>query len=163
MDTMLEKKGTCAHCGYENRHCQCNEQPEKYPSGYFNYYGNTWSRDNFAITSRIQRHTEAERKFMEELLPIDKEDVKTYLERSDIAMQKLIEHSIWYHLYGTKKGVWPCHSSSRYCFICNLAQFVEINRTFMMSMNDFVDLSQVIIRTESDPSNILPKLRLERF
>lgn len=129
---------------------------------YQDYYSNAFARENFAQTSRIERHTEAERKFMEELLPVQNESAKTYIDRIDINEGKLIEHSIWYHLYGTRKGVWPCHSSSRYCFICNLCQMVEINRQMIIQFGKFVDLDKITINLVEHPESLLPEIQLQK-
>lgn len=159
---------TCSSCGYQMAYCECGKR--RNTSGdvakfnnYQDYYSNNWARKNFAMTSRIERHSEAERKFMEELIPIDGENAITYIQRTDINEAKLIEHSIWYHLYGTRKGAWPCHTSSRYCFICNCCQMLEINRQVILEMGNFLDLSKLIIKVTQDPDKILPKIHLENI
>lgn len=158
------KTGTCAHCGYHRSMCECSVKrntsgdPVKY-----SYYDSTWSRDNFALTSRIERHSQAERKFMEEFLPVQGEHLYNYYDRSDIHMQKLVEHSIWYHLYGTKKGVWPCHSSSRYCFICNLCQQVEIDRQIMNKIRPLLPIDKLTLELQSDPNSLLPQISIQKL
>lgn len=111
--------------------------------------------DDYAMTSRINRTSAEERKIMEELLPIDGESLDNFVKRTAIAEQKLVEHAVAHHLYGTKR-VWSCHTTSRYCFICTMAQFIECTRAILMS---FQNVEDVLIRV--DDSEMPPKISLD--
>lgn len=148
---MLEKTGTCASCGYEKRNCMCGRP--KNTSGEYTMYQNYKDFRNtpdYAMTARINRSSAEDRKIMEELLPTNNENVITFLQRSDLASSKLIEYSINHHLYGTKR-VWSCHTTSRYCFICTLSQFLNILRSTLSSISDLVDLTKLYFKiTQQD-------------
>ena len=89
--------------------------------------------DDYAMTARLSRTSSEDRKIMEELLPINEEPLWNFIKRTEIAEQKLVEHAINHHLYGTKR-VWSCHTSSRYCFICTMAQYINVTRSLFLSM-----------------------------
>jgi hypothetical protein len=141
---MLEKQGTCQHCGYEKRNCMCGRK--RNTSGDYVAYNNYTDYRNindYAMTARINRTSAEDRKIMEELLPIDGEPLDNYIERTNIAEQKLTEHAIQHHLYGTKR-VWSCHTSSRYCFICTMAQYINTTRSILMMMKDLEKTKYII-------------------
>ncbi len=147
---MLEKKGTCKSCGYAKANCMCGRK--KNTTGDFAMYQNYKDfRDtnDYAMTARINRTSAEDRKLMEELFPINGETLETYLKRTDIAESKLIEYSINHHLYGTKR-VWSCHTSSRYCFICTLSQFLNSNRALYNSLQNIIDTSKILIHVNND-------------
>lgn len=157
VDNMIEKTGTCNGCGYEKRHCMCGRK--RNTSGDYAAYQNYRDYRNindYAMTARINRTSVEERKIMEELLPVDGELLTTYIKRSSVAEQKLTEHSIQHHLYGTKK-VWACHTSSRYCFICTMAQYVNVHRALWNSLADVIDISKITISVnvvEGEPPHL---------
>ena len=155
---MIEQSGTCSHCGYEKSSCMCGRK--KNTSGEYTMYQNYRDFRNapdYAMTARINRTQTEDRKIMEELLPVDQETLSTYLERTDIAESKLIEYSINHHLFGTKR-VWSCHTSSRYCFICTLCQYLNSQRALYNSLKEIVDTTQLIINV--DNSTEIPTLSL---
>lgn len=137
---MLQKSGTCPHCDYPKSDCHCGRKINT--SGDYVAYNNYTDYRNtadYAMTARINRTSSEDRKIMEELLPVNGETVFNFLKRSDIAEQKLIEYSLQHHLYGTKR-VWSCHTSSRYCFICNLSQYLNMLRAMYNGLSDLIDL-----------------------
>jgi hypothetical protein len=157
---MIEKQGTCSSCGYEKSQCHCGRKRNS--SGEYTAYNNYTDYRNtsdYSMTARINRTQSSDRKIMEELLPINGEPILTYLARTDIAETKLTEYSIQHHLYGTKR-VWSCHTSSRYCFICTLAQYVNTNRTLFKSLKDIIDLTNIIIIV--DDSTDIPTISLQQ-
>lgn len=157
---MLEKQGTCPSCGYEKKNCMCGRK--KNTSGdyvaYQNYtdYRNT---NDYAMTQRINRGSSEERKIMEELLPVSGEKLTTFLKRTEIGEQKLIEHSIQHHLYGTKR-VWSCHTSSRYCFICTTSQYLNVNRSLFISLQELITLENIIINVDNSQNPPLISLHI---
>jgi hypothetical protein len=125
---MIEKRGTCDHCGHMKSHCVCGRP--RNTSGdtvKYNNYTDFRNHDDYAMTARINRTSSEERKIMDELSPISGENLKTFIKRTSLAERKLTEYAVTHHLYGTKR-VWSCHTSSRYCFICTMAQYIEVNR-----------------------------------
>lgn len=152
----LAKTGTCPHCDYPRSDCHCGRK--KNTSGQYVAYNNYTDYRNindYAMTARINRTSAEDRKIMEELLPMDNEPLDNYIQRSAIAEQKLTEHAIQHHLYGTKR-VWSCHTSSRYCFICTMAQYININRSLFMMLKDLEKTKDFIIHIDntSDPPSI---------
>jgi hypothetical protein len=145
-----EIEKTCPRCGYQRTHCQCGRDinhdgrgakakqvGRRNTSGDLVRYSSyeDWSKEpeDFSRTSRIHRATREERKFMEELLPVQDERLATYFERSRLARNALIEYSMHRHLYGTSK-TWPCHTQSRYCPVCTLCQEVQIGTSILQSL-----------------------------
>ncbi len=147
---MLSKTGTCTSCGYEKIHCICHNknqrgttynrntsgQTEKYQ--HYQNYQET-NNDQYAETSRINRGSDEE-KFMEEFNPVQDELLSTYISRTAIATEKLIEHSMFKHIYGGRKP-WPSHTSTRYCPVCTLCQFVNTLRATLISLSEIQDIS----------------------
>ncbi len=149
---MLEKKGTCSSCGFEKRFCMCGKKINT--SGEHVMYQNyTDLRGIGSDYSTIRRSDPSGqklgRKFMEELMPVDKETLLNWYHRSEIAEDKLCEYSIQHHIYGTKK-TWTCHDSSRYCFICTLVQYVNSHRIINSSLSNLIDLSRVVTHITDD-------------
>ncbi len=132
------RHGTCSHCGYEMEKCQCGHK--RNTSGdvaSFSHYTNYSDEKNmFSMTTphMYQRDEEAN-KFFEEILPINTEDVKVWIERTQVHTTKLTEYSRNQHIYGTRT-TWACHKSSRYCFICTLCDFVDVLRMFIQGIQD---------------------------
>lgn len=139
----LQGMKTCQSCGYTMEHCECGRK--KNTSGstvkYQNYQSYPQESD-YAMTQRISRTSHEEIKIMQELNPVDGEPLETYLKRKSIAEAKLTEYAITHHLYGTKRA-WSCHTSSRYCFICTMAQLIDNNTA----------ISQEIIRKNQSSKN----------
>ncbi len=133
------KHGTCTHCGYDMELCQCGKKlnmagnVEKYQN--YNNYENP-NRNPFAMTSpRMYQRDEESNKFFTEILPINNEEVAIWVQRTQIHTEKLTSYSRNHHIYGTKRE-WACHSSTRYCFICTLCDFVDILRSMALSYLD---------------------------
>ncbi len=154
---MLAKTGTCTSCGYERVHCICYNQNQHGTTHRRNTSGETTkyqnfqnyqNHDDYAETSRIYRNSD-EKKFMEEFYPIDKENLATYLARTSIAEEKIIEHSMYKHIYSGRKP-WPSHTSTRYCPVCTLCQFVNIWRELGNAMSQVMDISKWQINVTSD-------------
>ncbi len=127
---------TCTHCGYDTLHCECGKPRNS--SGdvtrYTNYTNWKDKQNMYAMTSpRMYQRDSENNKFFEEILPINNEELKTWVERTTVHTIKLTEYSRDHHIYGTKR-VWACHSSSRYCFICTLCDFVDILRSLALSI-----------------------------
>ena len=84
----------------------------------------------FSETSSIPRYDNShnvrnkERKFIEELVPIDGELLSTYIQRSRLSASKTVEDSTYLHIWGTSK-TWPSHNGDRYCPVCILSQQLE--------------------------------------
>ncbi len=95
----------------------------------FNYWTDyTDKKDMFAMTSSITRQqSRQEIKHNPAILPMDNEELKTWLQRTIKESIDLTEYSRYHHITGTTK-TWACHTSSRYCFICVLCDFVDILR-----------------------------------
>lgn len=168
---VLEKHGTCKSCGYENKHCICNQENQHgtiYPrntsgnkrmyQNYTNYGAKEY--DDYSRTSRIHKQNPQERKIMEELHPIDGELLITFLQRSEIAEQKLTEYSYNQHIYNTSK-TWSCHTTSRYCFICVMLQYVNVNRALFENLQEITDISDIHIKLTIIPNGI-PEISLFR-
>ncbi len=124
------RHGTCSHCGFEMEKCVCGKK--RNTSGdvaEFSHYVNYQDERNmFAMTSpRMYQRDSEENKFFDEILPVDKELVSVWIERTLLHTTKLTEYSRYQHIYGTKR-TWSCHESSRYCFICTLCDFVDVLR-----------------------------------
>ncbi len=102
--------------------------------GYFNYWED-WSKkkDLYALTSSINRQEERSAvKHMEALFPTDGEQLSSWTRRTARDSMELTENARYHHIHGTSK-TWACHTSSRYCFICVLCDFVDILRTMALS------------------------------
>jgi len=151
----LAKTGTCDNCGYEKMFCICNNSRTRSSNtGKRNTsgdlvrppYQNYQDQDDY---SRHQHYdpSSTERKYMQEFYPIDKEPVSTYISRTNTASQKVIESSIYKHLYGGKK-VWPCHTTTRYCPVCILAQQVEALRQIVIALSTTQDMSKLLLKVE---------------
>ncbi len=147
---MLSKTGTCSSCGYEKIHCICHNQSQagtiyaRNTSGetgkyqHFENYSN--NPDDYSETARIYRHSN-EQKFMEEFYPQENEELSTYISRTATATNKLIEHSMHKHIYGGRKP-WPSHTSTRYCPVCTLCQFVNNLTDIILAFSEQVDISK---------------------
>lgn len=127
---------TCPHCGYEINQCRCGTgEAGTTPTipGKFNYYQD-YSKDDtpYARTSPIQRNSGVVKHFPE-LSPLNDESVTIWAERIDRKAHDLTQHARWYHLYGTRKAPWPCHSTTMYCFICTLCDLVDNMRHYIDS------------------------------
>ncbi len=152
MNLTVEK--TCAGCGYQRTFCQCGRP--KNTSGetkMFQTYDDWTSKDNdYSRTASFNR-APAERKYMEELYPINKEPVDTWIQRTSIASKKCCEHSYAQHLFNTRKQ-WACHTSSRYCFICVMIQQIEMLRILAISLTEMLSLHDYCwYVTEKDGGN----------
>ncbi len=155
---MLAKTGTCPSCGYEKVHCICNNRNQagttnlRNTSGQtrkFQNYQNYSDHDDYAETSRIYRGSDEE-KFMAEFYPIDGETMDIYIARTQLAEEKLIEHSMYKHIFGGRKP-WPSHTSTRYCPVCTLCQFVNIHRDIWLSLSQIMDVSKFKIHVKPTP------------
>ncbi len=167
---MLEKSGTCQSCGYEKKHCICNAKDTygtihlRNTSGkrrMYQNYSNYHSKDyeDYSRTSAIRPQNVQERKIMEELHPINNELLITFIERTAKAEEKLTEYALNHHVYGTSK-TWSCHTTSRYCFICVMSQFIDVNRALYESLQEIIpNLSEVHIKVSEVP-NGYPELSL---
>ena len=160
---MREKVGTCDHCGYLKRNCMCGRK--RNTSGevvMYSNYTDLRNSDDYAMVSRIQRTSKEERKIMEELNPVDGENLITFLKRNDTAEFELCKYAIHRHLFGTKK-TWPCHTTTRYCLVCTLVQVVSVNRALWESMFKLKDMSKMKIQVndlDNNQGQDLPKLAL---
>ncbi len=128
---------TCKHCGYLKAECTCGKRRNTSgdPVTYQNYNDYRGMMDgNYSQTSRIQRSNPEERKLMTELNPVDGETLTNFIKRTDIAENEVIKYAIQHHLFGTRKGAWACHTTTRYCFICVTAQFLNICRTLFTQL-----------------------------
>ena len=151
---------TCSHCGYQRVHCQCGRprntsgQPRMYQN-YNDYRG----EDDYAVTSRINRTSAEQRKIMEELLPYDTQLLSDWLKQAEIAEEQLTKNAVHHHLYGTKKA-WACHTTSRYCFICVMAQYINTHRSIYMLLGEKYDLAKIRIHVtypEQDQHGLPPR------
>lgn len=117
---------------------------------YGNYVDYQDEKNMFAMTSPMayQRDEEANR-FFTEILPIDKEGIKVWLDRTAKHTVKLTEYSRHHHIYGTKR-TWSCHTSSRYCFICTLCDFVDVLRMFCISISQLFPKEEIKWNVEVD-------------
>lgn len=122
---------TCTSCGYTIDQCLCGKPRNtsgdvvKFPN-----YNDLRNNNDYSLTGRVNRSDPETRKIMEELNPIDGENLDNFIQRTIIAEEKLCEYSMQHHMYGTKKA-WACHTTSRYCFICTLVQFVNVHRMIL--------------------------------
>ncbi len=160
---MLAKMGTCPSCGYEKVHCICHNQQggtiyKRNTSGetqkyqHFQNYSN--NPDDYSETARIYRNSD-QQKFMEELYPVQDEELSTYISRTATASSKLIEHSMYKHIYGGRKP-WPSHTATRYCPVCTLCQFVNNLTDIIIAFSKVTDISKLRFDIISDvnPLNI---------
>ncbi len=128
---------TCPHCGYARTFCICGKK--RNTSGdvqkFQNYEDYTTDSDNYAMTAKFKRPLDKhEKKFLEELNPINGEELSTWLKRSDLSASNLCGYAHSQHLWGTSKGEWACHRTSRYCFICTSIQHIQILRIMGQSI-----------------------------
>ena len=156
---------TCKHCGYDKVHCQCGLPPEKRDtkeygkrntSGHlvrFNNYTDLRNTEDYAVTSRISRSGEAQRRIIEEYQPIHKEPVLTWLERSRIAEEAVSKFGIQLHLFGTKRE-WACHTTARMCPICTPIQQVQLTRSVIQALANSLDLSTYVFEVENTPKGL---------
>ncbi len=153
----LAKTGTCEVCDYEKMYCICNNNKlRNYNTGKRNTSGELVRPpyQNYSEQDDYSRHqhyapNDMERKFMQEFFPIDKESLTNYIARTNLSSQKIIESSVHKHLYGGKK-VWPCHTTSRYCPICILAQQVEQLRQLIIAISEKTDLSKMTLKVTTN-------------
>ena len=114
---------TCPKCGYQRVHCQCGRTDLNADDYYgkrntsgdpikFRYFTDLRNEEDFAVTSRINRRGEVQRRFIQEYLPINKEPLLVWYERTEIASDEVSKFAIQLHLFGTKKE-WACHTTSR--------------------------------------------------
>lgn len=144
---------TCSGCGFQRKDCICGKRRNTSGSvvAYSNYNDLRGAAD-YSTTRRTLRETE--RTYFQELLPVNDEELITYFERTSQQAQKLIEHSIFHHLYGTKQ-TWSCHTSTRYCFICTLCQQVETLRQITKAIPEpLIKNMRFRIDYETDPPQI---------
>lgn len=155
-------ENTCSHCGYDRVHCQCGLP--KNTSGqvrmFQNYTDYREQNEDYSTTSRINRSSPEERKFMLELIPINKEEMGTYLQRSEIADRELIKSAIYRHLFGTKK-TWSCHTTTRYCIICTMAQELNVMRALLTAVSQKYPIYNDRLMMEIDEDQTTPILELQ--
>ncbi len=153
----LAKTGTCDHCNYEKMFCVCNNNKlRNYNTGKRNTtgdlvrppYQNYSEQDDYTRRQHYQSN-DMERKFMQEFFPINGEPLTNYISRTNLSSEKIIESSVHKHLYGGKK-VWPCHTTSRYCPICILAQQVEQLRQIITTLAETQDLSNLTLTVSTN-------------
>lgn len=111
------------------------------------------SYQDYAVTKRTARNQEVERKFMKEFSPLDKENLYSYLKRTDVAMNEVIKFATHHHLYGTSKGAWQCHTATRYCFICTLTQLLNVNRTILSAIEHIEPIQKLQLNITTHPDN----------
>ncbi len=102
--------------------------------GYFNYWED-WSKkkDLYALTSNINRQEDSSAvKHFSSLFPVEGEKLQSWVRRTARDTLELTENARYHHIHGTSK-TWACHTSSRYCFICVLCDFVDILRSMALS------------------------------
>ncbi len=119
---------------------------------HFQNYSN--NPDDYSETARIYRNSD-DQKFMEELFPVQDEELSTYISRTATASNKLIEHSMYKHIYGGRKP-WPSHTATRYCPVCTLCQFVTNLTDIIIAFSKVTDISKLRFDIISDvnPLNI---------
>jgi hypothetical protein len=126
-------------------------------SNYIDYRGT----DDYAVTARINRSSAEERKLVEELSPVDGELLITFIERTSLGIEKVCENGIKHHLFGTKK-VWACHTSSRYCFICVMAQYVSTLGALWITLREVMPEEEVRrYHINVDNSAEIPRISIE--
>ncbi len=163
----LAKTGTCPNCDFEKMHCICDNQRQRnHNTGKRNTtgdlvrpdYQNYSQQDDYTRRQHYDPNS-YERKFMEEFFPIDQEVVSTYIARTNMASNKIIESSIHKHLYGGAK-VWPCHTTSRYCPVCILAQQVEQLRQLIIALSETQDMSKIQLNVQQSDSRTSPTITI---
>ncbi len=128
MTISFREPATCSGCGFQTTACVCGRKRNTSGSTVqYNNYTDLRDTADYATTARINRSDGVTRKTLDEMSPMENENLQTYIERTSIAETKLVEWSIHHHIYGTK-STWACHKTSRECFICLLCQQVELNR-----------------------------------
>lgn len=117
----------------------------------FNYYTDyTKEKNLYAMTSSIhQQQQRNEIKHNNDILPIDRESLNIWLKRTIKSSMDLTEYSRNQHIHGTTK-TWACHTSSRYCFICTLCDFVDILRIMAHGLEDLGTSMQWSISVDED-------------
>jgi hypothetical protein len=125
---------TCPRCGYQRTFCQCGRSRNADGSIRRKPYDD-YSREpeDYSRTARIERRRDAQRKWNIDRLPVNAEQLITYIQRSDKPVQALQEYAMHRHLYGTSK-TWPCHTQGRHCPVCDLCQESEILRQLLIKM-----------------------------
>jgi hypothetical protein len=124
---------TCPHCGYARTFCQCGRKRNVDGSirrrPWEDY---TKNPDEYARTSSMGRR-DSQQKWNHDRLPVNAEQLITYIQRSQRPIEELVEYSMHRHLFGTSK-TWPCHTQSRHCMVCDLCQEVTTLRQLLDSM-----------------------------
>jgi len=137
---------TCPSCGYARTFCECGRKRNS--SGdvqkFQNFQDYTSDSDNYAMTAKFKRPLDkSEKKFLAELNPVNGEAISTYMKRSDLSAQNVCGYAHQQHLYGTSKGEWACHRTSRYCFICTQTQHIQILRIMIQALYTKIDISKL--------------------
>ncbi len=139
-------ENTCPSCGYARTFCICGRK--RNTTGdvqkFQNYQDYTTDGDNYAMTAKFKRPLDKhEKKFLEELNPVNGESLITYMKRSDLSASNVCGYGHSQHLWGTSKGEWACHRTSRYCFICTQIQHIQMLRIMIQAIytqNPKIDL-----------------------
>ncbi len=144
---------TCPSCGYARTFCICGRKRNS--SGdvqkFQNYQDYTNDADNYAMTAKFKRPLDKhEKKFMEELNPVNGEELQTYIKRSDLSALNLCGYAHSQHLWGTSKGEWACHRTSRNCFICSLIQHIQILRIMSQAVHPFTPKLRFNIQVDNE-------------
>ncbi len=105
---------------------------------YSNYTDYSTQENMYAMHSTVRARDVEALKYMEELFPEENEPLEVWIRRTARHVHKLVEYAHHQHVYGTKR-TWSCHQSSRYCFICVMAQMLETIRNVSMDLLDVVD------------------------
>ena len=137
---------TCPHCGYARTFCICGRK--RNTTGdvqkFQNYQDYTTDSDNYAMTAKFKRPLDKhEKKFLEELNPINGEAITTWIKRSDLSASNVCGYGHSQHLWGTSKGEWACHRTSRYCFICTQIQHIQILRITIQAIHEHIDIEKL--------------------
>ncbi len=165
----LAKTGTCPNCDFEKVYCICdNTRIRNHNTGKRNTSGDLVRPpyQNYSEQEDYARHqhydpNQYERKFMQEFFPIDREPLSIYISRTNLSSKKIIESSVHKHLYGGKK-VWPCHTTSRYCPICILAQQVEQLRQIIIALSETQDISVLNLKVTNSDHPDYPNITITR-
>ncbi len=140
---------TCLHCGYDSIHCKCGK--ERNTTGDVEEFQNYHNYDNEQDYSRtapmIPRSKEAH--ILEELKPVENEELITWIQRTNLGINKSSEHGIYHHIFGTRK-TWPCHTTNRYCIVCLPNQYINMQRRALLAIANKIDLKKFRYNQDSD-------------
>lgn len=148
----LTQERTCPNCHNRKSYCTCGKR--RNTSGQpmtMQHYTDYTKEEDYAVTSKIYRDSPEKRRIIAEYYPMPNEALLTWIERTDVTCEYVMEFSYNLHMgVHTGKQPWASHRTSRICPTCGPNQLIQMARTALYLMKDVVPLHKIYWKVETD-------------